>query len=454
MNFLAELVRYGLKIWTRIYYFLASFEKQNLGYIPSAGKVINSVELCNMVDASLDMGLTIGRFNSLFEEKFANYLGLNHVLTVNSGSSANLLALSALMSGKLGKRKINVGDEVLTVAANFPTVVSPIVQLGLIPVFIDCEIDTYNIDVSRIEAALSSKTKAVFIAHTLGSPFDVEKVLEICKKHNLWLIEDCCDALGATYDGYLAGTVGHIGTFSFYPANHITMGEGGAVVTNDTQLYSIMHSIRDWGRDCHCAPGEDNACRKRFSAQYGKLPFGYDHKFTYSNFGYNLKITEWQAAIGVAQLQKLPDFLYKRAENANYLMQKLSDLKDYFVLPTVMEKSQPSWFGFLISVKPSCNFTKQQLVEYLESNGVGTRQLFAGNILRHPMFVDNQIKIRINNSKILFSNELEEKDFLFLPNSEFVMHNTFWVGVYPGLHDEDFDRISKLIHHFVVENLH
>lgn len=444
---LANAIRWGIKQRAKLYYFLA--KPKNSNYIPASGKVLGSEELCNMIDASLDMWLTTGRFNDEFEKKFANYLGVKYALSTNSGSSANLLALSALTSHKLGTRQLKKGDEIITVAAGFPTTVNPIVQNGLIPVFVDCELGTYNIDADKIEQAITDKTKVIMLAHTLGNPFDLDKIKKICDKHNLWLIEDSCDALGATYDCKKVGTIGHIGTFSFYPAHHITMGEGGAVVTNDPELYKIIMSFRDWGRDCWCKPGKDDTCKKRFSYQLGNLPMGYDHKYTYSHLGYNLKITDWQAAIAVAQLDKLPEFLDKRKKNAKYLLDKLSDLSEYLILPKVAENATSSWFGFLISVDPNDKFNKQQLVEYLEKNGIGTRQLFAGNILRQPMFVENDIELRINNSELLNSRNLSESDYAKLPNTDFIMNNTFWVGVYPALGEKELDKIVKVIHEFI-----
>lgn len=446
---LAQLVRSTIKGWAKIYYFLAKPDARKGSYIPASGKVLGEDELCNMIDASLDMWLTTGRFNDEFEKKFANYLGVKYALTTNSGSSANLLALSALTSHKLGDRQLKKGDEVITVAAGFPTTVNPIIQQGMIPVFVDCEIGTYNIDANKIEEAITDRTKAIFIAHTLGNTFDLDKIIKICEKHNLWLIEDSCDALGATFDGKKVGTIGHIGTFSFYPAHHLTMGEGGAVVTNDPALYRIIMSFRDWGRDCWCPPGKDDTCKKRFSYQLGNLPLGYDHKYTYSHVGFNLKITDWQASIALAQLDKLPEFLKKRTQNAQYLLKKLDDLKECLILPTIAQNVEPSWFGFLISVKPNDKFNKQQLVEFLEKNGVGTRQLFAGNILRQPMLVDNDIELRINNSQILNSRNLSEENYAALPNTDFIMNNTFWVGVYPALTEADLDKTSDLIHEFI-----
>jgi CDP-6-deoxy-D-xylo-4-hexulose-3-dehydrase len=449
---LAQLVRSGIKQWAKVYYFLAQPDKRKGNYIPVSGKVLGDAELCNMIDASLDMWLTAGRFNDKFEKKLAAYLNSKYALTTNSGSSANLLALSALTSHKLGDRQLKKGDEVITVAAGFPTTVNPIIQQGLVPVFVDCEIGTYNIDVDKIEEAITEKTKAIFIAHTLGNTFDLDRISQICEKHNLWLIEDSCDALGATYDGKKVGTIGHIGTFSFYPAHHLTMGEGGAVVTNDPQLYRIIMSFRDWGRDCWCPPGKDDTCKKRFSYQLGNLPHGYDHKYTYSHVGFNLKITDWQASIALAQLDKLPKFLEQRTRNAQHLIGKLSDLQDYIILPKVSANVEPSWFGFLISVKPNDKFNKQQLVEFLEKNGVGTRQLFAGNILRQPMLVDNDIDLKINNSGLLNSRNLTEEHYSWLPNTDFIMNNTFWVGVYPGLGEKELDKTSALIHEFIKEH--
>ena len=424
-------------------------EKKNIDYIPPSGKLLGVEELENMIDASLDMWLTSGRFNKEFETKFANYLGAKYALSVNSGSSANLLALSALTSHKLGEKALKRGDEVITVAAGFPTTVNPIIQNGLVPVFVDCKIGTYNIDTDKLEDAISSKTKAIFIAHTLGNMFDMTKIKAICEKYNLWLIEDSCDALGAEYNGQKAGTIGHIGTYSFYPAHHLTMGEGGAVVTNDAKLHKILMSFRDWGRDCCCPPGKDGICGKRFSQQLGNLPFGYDHKYTYSHIGYNLKITDWQAAIGCSQIDKLDSFLKIREKNAKYLSDKLSDLTKYLILPEVENNCKPSWFGYLISVRDDAPFSKQELVEYLEKNNIGTRQLFAGNILRQPMIVENDVPLRIGDSKLISSKELTNEHYALLPNTEFIMNNTFWVGVFPALSEKELDRTSAVIHDFV-----
>ena len=435
-------------------YFKSNKSKVDLEkYVPVSGKLLNEEDLCNLIDASLDMWLTSGRFNDEFEKDLAKFLNVKYVLSTNSGSSANLLALSALTSYKLGNKKVKKGDEVITVASGFPTTINPIIQLGLVPVFVDCKEETVNIDENKIEEAITKKTKAIFVAHTLGTPFNLDKILKLCKKYNLWLIEDSCDALGTKYKNKYVGTVGNIGTFSFYPAHHITMGEGGAVVTNDLQLYKILMSFRDWGRDCWCKPGKDNSCGKRFSMQYGKMPFGYDHKYIYSHVGYNFKITDIQAAIGVSQLKKLPKFLDKRKNNAKYLLNKLKDLEKYFILPKIVKGTTPSWFGFLLTVKQNNKFTKQQLVEYLEENGVGTRQLFAGNILRQPMMTENEIPLRIGKSKLLLSNKLKEKHYKMLLNTEYIMKNSFWVGVFPVLGKKEMDKISDLIHEFIEKEI-
>ena len=425
--------------------------KKEFEYIPPSGKLLGEEELMNMIDASLDMWLTAGRFNREFESRFAKYLGVKYALSTNSGSSANLLALSALTSYKLGGRRLKKGDEVISVASGFPTTINPIIQNGLVPVFIDCEIGTYNIDADKIENAVTPKTKAVFLAHTLGNSYDLDKIMQIAQKYNLWVIEDSCDALGGEYKGKKIGTIGHIGTFSFYPAHHLTMGEGGAVVTNDAELYKIIMSFRDWGRDCCCPPGKDGVCGKRFSQKLGNLPFGYDHKYTYSHIGYNLKITDWQASLGCSQIEKLDSFLERRSRNAHMLNEKLSDLTSFLILPEVKEGVKPSWFGYLISVKPDAPFTKQEMVEFLENNGVGTRQLFAGNILRQPCFVENDIKLRINDGGLISSGDLTEEDYKQLPNTDFIMNNTFWVGTFPALGEKEMTKISDTIHKFVKE---
>lgn len=421
-------------------------------YIPASGKNIGREELCNMIEASLDMWLTAGRFNDAFEKEFAEKLGVKYALTTNSGSSANLLAFSALTSYKLKERALQKGDEVITVAAGFPTTVNPIIQNGMVPVFVDSEIGTYNIDVNKIEEAVSPKTKAIFLAHTLGNMYDMDKIMALAGKYNLWVIEDGCDALGAKWNGRYAGTIGHIGTFSFYPAHHITMGEGGAVVTDDPLLHRILLSFRDWGRDCWCKPGRDDTCHNRFNMKLGHLPQGYDHKYTYSHIGYNLKITDWQASIALAQLKKLDTFLEMRRTNAATLLKELADLRDYLILPSADNRCMPSWFGFLISVKESAPFTKQDMVKYLESSGIGTRQLFAGNILRQPMFVENDVKLRIGRSELLNSRNLTEEHYKLLPNTDFIMNNTFWVGVAQNNTPEDMQKTSAVIHRFVKEH--
>lgn len=447
-----QKLRNKVKEAAKEYYKEVFGKKREFDYIPPSGKLLGEEELLNMIDASLDMWLTAGRFNKEFERKFANYLGVKYALSTNSGSSANLLALSALTSHKLGDRRLKKGDEVISVAAGFPTTINPILQQGLVPVFVDCEVGTYNIDADKIEEAISPKTKAIFLAHTLGNSYDLDKIMELAQKYNLWVIEDSCDALGGEYKGKKIGTIGHIGTFSFYPAHHLTMGEGGAVITNDPQLYKIIMSFRDWGRDCCCPPGKDGVCGKRFSQQLGNLPFGYDHKYTYSHIGFNLKITDWQAALGCSQIEKLDGFLEIRRRNAEMLTEKLDALKDYLILPVIKAGVKPSWFGYLISVKEDAPFTKQQLVEYLESNKVGTRQLFAGNILRQPMIVDNDVIFRIGNSDLINSKDLSEEHYQLLPNTEFIMNNTFWVGTFPALGEEEITRIAETIHSFVKEN--
>lgn len=418
-------------------------------YIPASGKNIGAEELVNMIDASLDMWLTAGRFNNEFEKTFAKKLGVKYAMTCNSGSSANLLAMSALTSPLLGEKALHKGDEVISVAAGFPTTVNPIIQNGLVPVFIDCEIGTYNIRINQIERAISDKTRAIFLAHTLGNMYDMDAIMDIAKRHDLYVIEDSCDALGAKWDGKYAGTIGHIGTFSFYPAHHITMGEGGAVITNDPTLRRSILSFRDWGRDCWCNPGTDDTCHKRFNMKMGALPEGYDHKYTYSNIGYNLKITDWQAAIGLAQLGKLDKFLEIRRKNAMTLNAELADLQDYLILPQVSEKCTPSWFGYLISVREAAPFTKQELVQYLEQNGIGTRQLFAGNILRQPMLKNNNVPCRIGNGMLQNSRYLTESDYKKLPVSEYIMEHTFWIGCAQNVTTTDMKKTSAVMHEFV-----
>lgn len=399
--------------------------------IPPAGKVIGELELQYMVEASLDGWLTTGRFNDKFEKELAAYLGVKHLITVNSGSSANLVAFSALTSPKLGDRAVKAGDEVISVAAGFPTTINPIIQFGAIPVFLDVDIPTYNIDVTKLEQAVSPKTKAVFIAHTLGNPYDLKAIRAFCDSHKLWLIEDCCDALGSRYDGKLVGTFGDIATVSFYPAHHITMGEGGAVFTNNDQLKTIAESFRDWGRDCYCQPGCDNTCGKRYCQQLGQLPAGYDHKYTYSHLGYNLKITDMQAACGLAQLARLDDFVQKRKDNFNYLKTKLQECSEFLILPEATPNSEPSWFGFPITIKETAGFSRGELLTYLDDNKVGTRLLFAGNVTKQPYMQGRNFRT------------IGE-----LTNSDRIMNQTFWVGIYPGLTEEMLDYTAEIIGQF------
>ncbi|WVN42116.1 lipopolysaccharide biosynthesis protein RfbH [beta proteobacterium MWH-UniP1] len=387
--------------------------------VPPSGKKIGEEELKLMVEASLDGWLTTGRFNDEFERKLAQFIGVKHLITVNSGSSANLVAFNTLTSPKLGDRAIKPGDEVIGVAAGFPTTVNPIIQFGAVPVFVDVELGTYNINASKIEAAISPKTKAIMLAHTLGNPYNLDVVTALCKKYGLWLIEDCCDALGSTYHGQMVGTFGDIGTLSFYPAHHITMGEGGAVFTNDSELKQIAESFRDWGRDCYCAPGKDNTCGKRFCWKLGSLPEGYDHKYTYSHIGYNLKITDVQAACGLAQLAKAESFIQKRKENFAYLRDRLQNCEEFVILPKGIENSDPSWFGFPITLKDNAPVSRVDLLTYLDQNKIGTRLLFAGNLTRQPSMIGKHYRISGG-----------------LTNTDVVMNNTFWVGVHPALTEE------------------
>lgn len=387
--------------------------------VPPSGKVIGAQELKYMVDASLDGWLTTGRFNEAFEKRLAEYLGVQHLITVNSGSSANLVAFSALTSPRLGERAIQRGDEVIGVAAGFPTTVNPILQFGAVPVFVDVELGTYNIDASKVEAAISPKTKAIMLAHTLGNPYNLAVITALCKKHHLWLIEDCCDALGSTYNGQRVGTFGDIGTLSFYPAHHITMGEGGAVFTNNVELKLIAESFRDWGRDCYCAPGRDNTCGKRFGWKLGDLPQGYDHKYTYSHLGYNLKISDMQAACALAQLDRLDGFVAARKANFAYLHERLKSCEEFLILPKATENSEPSWFGFPITIRETAGINRVDLLGYLDQKKIGTRLLFAGNLTRQPYMTGQHYRI---------AGELT--------NTDMVMNHTFWIGVYPGLTEE------------------
>lgn len=449
---LEKIFRKIFSILSILYFNLVVKKRKTKDYIPSAGKVLYSDDLKNLIDASLDMWLTSGRFNDEFEKKFAKYLDVKFAHTTASGSCANLLAISALTSYKLKERALNKGDEIITTAAGFPTTINAIIQNGLVPVFVDTEIGQYNAIVSEIEKAITPKTKAIILAHTLGNMFDINQIQSLCKKHNLWLIEDSCDALGAEFNNQKAGTIGDIGTFSFYPAHHITMGEGGCVVTNNPTLSKIIKSFRDWGRDCWCKTGIDDTCKNRFKMQFGKMPFGYDHKYIYSHIGYNLKITDWQAAIGCSQLDKIENFLEKRTKNAEFLTQQLSDLKEYLILPKTAANTKSAWFGFLITLKENCNFKKQELVEYLEQEKIATRQLFAGNVLRQPYFTNNSIKLKIKNGDIKFSNQLNDSDYSELPNTDYIMNNTFWVGIYPALGEKEILKISNAIHKFILEH--
>jgi len=401
--------------------------------VPVSGKVIGPEDICSVVDSALDGWFTTGRFAKDFERKLARFVGVRSASLVNSGSSANLVALSALTSPKLGERQLKPGDEVITVAAGFPTTVNPILQNRLVPVFLDVTLPTYEIDVTRLEEAYSPKTKAVMIAHTLGNVFDLDAVTAFCKKYNLWLVEDCCDALGSTYKGRKVGTFGDISTVSFYPAHHITMGEGGAVMTDKPALQVLIDSFRDWGRDCWCEPGVDNTCGKRFDWQLGTLPCGYDHKYTYSHVGYNLKATDMQAALGVSQIEKLPQFIEKRKENFAYLKNALKPLEEFLLLPVATENSDPSWFGFPIGVKTSAPFTRDQLTRALETQKIGTRLLFAGNLLRQPAYEGYEYRV-IGD----------------LANTDYVMNQVFWIGVYPGLTTEMLDFIAKTMTEFTV----
>ncbi|MBE2234075.1 MAG: lipopolysaccharide biosynthesis protein RfbH [Anaerolinea sp.] len=392
--------------------------------VPVSGRVFDADDLTHLVDSSLDFWLTTGRYAAQFEREFAQHLGVRHALLCNSGSSANLLALSCLTSPKLGKRRLAPGDEVITVAAGFPTTVNPIIQNNLIPVFLDIELGTYDVDVSRLEEAIGPRTKAIMLAHTLGNPFNLDVVCDVARRHNLWLIEDNCDALGSTYQGRLTGSFGDLATVSFYPAHHITMGEGGCVLTSQSHLKKLVESFRDWGRDCWCDPGKDNTCGKRFGWQLGDLPLGYDHKYTYSHIGYNLKLTDMQAAIGVSQLKKLPGFIEARKRNWRLLYEGIKPLEEFFILPQATPGSDPSWFGFLLTVRPEAPFTRNELVRHLESCKIGTRLLFGGNLTRQPAYAS--VKYRVVGD---------------MTNTDLVMNQTFWIGIYPGITSEMIDYV-------------
>lgn len=414
-------------------YHAAAFPAQSfqLGQsaVPYAGRVFDADDLMKLVEAGLDFWLTTGRFAQEFERRFAEFFGLRYALLVNSGSSANLLALSCLTSPKLGDDRLQAGDEVITVATGFPTTVNPIIQNGLVPVFVDVQTPTYNVDVSQLEPARSDRTRAVMLAHTLGNPFDLAAVTDFVRRHNLWLIEDCCDALGGTYQGKTVGTFGDLATVSFYPAHHITMGEGGCVITDRPILQTLVESFRDWGRDCWCDPGKANTCGKRFDWQLGELPHGYDHKYTYSHIGYNLKVTDMQAAVGVAQLAKLPAFIEARRHNFQRLYNGLRDLEEHLILPQATPGAEPSWFGFPLSVRPTAPFSRNDVVAFLEQRKIATRLLFGGNLVRQPAYKDVPHR-RIGD----------------LANADFVMKQTFWIGVYPGLSDAMIDYMIESLH--------
>jgi CDP-6-deoxy-D-xylo-4-hexulose-3-dehydrase len=426
-----ELRKEIIRLTTR--YYKAAFSPREFvpgeTPVPVSGRVFDATELCHLVDSSLDFWLTTGRFADQFERDFAKALGLKHALLVNSGSSANLLALACLTSPSLRERRLEAGDEVITVAAGFPTTLNPIIQNRLVPVFVDVTVPTYNVDTSQLEGALSGRTKAIFLAHTLGNPFDVSSVTHFAERHNLWLIEDCCDAVGSMYKGKQVGSFGKLATVSFYPAHHITMGEGGCVLTDDDELRKLIVSFRDWGRDCWCDPGKDNTCGRRFDWQLGGLPHGYDHKFTYSHVGYNLKATDMQAAVGVAQLQKLTQFNKARKHNFGVLYEGLKDMKDLFILPEATKGSDPSWFGFPLAVRPGASVRRIDIVRFLEQHKIGTRLLFGGNLTRQPAYSGQEYRVVGS-----------------LENSDFAMNNAFWIGVYPG--------ISTSMIEYVIETLH
>lgn len=432
----ADTIRNEIVAKVKEYYYAKFAEKEFISgetKVNYAGRVFDQSEIVNAVEASLDFWLTEGRFSELFAEKIADYLSIDKVLLTNSGSSANLLALAALTSEKLGERKLKPGDEVITVAAGFPATVTPIIQYGMVPVFMDVDIPTYNIDVKKLVSAITSKTRCIFLAHTLGNPFDLDSVMSIAKEHNLWVIEDNCDAFGTRYKGRLTGTFGHISTISFYPAHHITSGEGGAVCTNDPTLANIIRSFRDWGRDCYCAGGENNTCGKRFSQQFGELPKGYDHKYVYSEIGYNLKMTDMQAAVGAAQMDKLDQFILRRKENFSLWNVIFQNYSEYFILPVPTKHSDPSWFAFIVTLKPSSPFSRDDLIKYLSENLIETRNLFAGNMVKQPAFVNKNWRV---------VGDLE--------NTDYIMNNTFFLGTYPGLKKEMIEYSGEVLSRFLM----
>jgi CDP-4-dehydro-6-deoxyglucose reductase, E1 len=422
-----------------IEYYQAKFAKPN--FVPGkskvnyAGRVFDHQELVNAVEASLDFWLTEGRFSEAFSEKIAEFLGVEHVLLTNSGSSANLLAFSSLTSEKLGEKRLKPGDEVISVAAGFPATITPIIQYGLVPVFVDVEIPTYNVDIEMMRGAITSKTRCIFIAHTLGNPFNADAVMQFAEEYNLWVIEDNCDAFGSIYKDKKTGTIGHLSTISFYPAHHITTGEGGAVCTGNSQLAAIVRSLRDWGRDCYCAGGENNTCGKRFSQQFGNLPLGFDHKYVYSEIGYNLKMTDIQAAIGSSQMDKLPEFCEKRKKNFHEWEQIFTKYPDYFILPEVTEGSDPAWFAFIVTLKERAPFTRDELTKNLNDNLIETRNLFAGNITKQPGYMNKEWRIADN-----------------LNNTDYIMNNTFFLGTYPGLTKEMFKYAEEILSEFLMNH--
>ncbi len=430
-----EQIKAKIEALTRDYYMSVHKEKRFLpgtDYVNYAGRVYDDQELVNLVDSALEFWLTAGRYARRFEKDLAEFLGLEHSILTNSGSSANLLALSALTSDKLGTRKLNPGDEVITVAAGFPTTVNPIIQNRLIPVFCDVEMGSYNINIDSLYKAFSEKTGAVMLAHSLGNPFDLDRVTAFAAEHNLWLIEDNCDALGSTWDNAYTGTFGDISTQSFYPPHHLTLGEGGAVNTNSGLLKRLIESFRDWGRDCWCEPGKDNSCNKRFGWQLGGLPMGYDHKYIFSHIGYNLKVTDMQAAIGVAQLKKLPGFIKKRKDNFLYYQTHLKPYEEFFILPETHPKADPCWFGFIITIKDRAPFSRDDLVSHLEAKKVATRMLFSGNLVKQPAYINVPYRV---------ADGLEETDR--------IMHRSFWIGVYPGLTREMQDYVLTVFEDFI-----